>query len=392
LGYSQSPRIATIVKNDLIETNGDDVGEYPELSFVLVSNVNKPNGGILMRLEPLRGIPFVGITFDGATRTDSPLVNDNEYALPTKDITFRHDGLSDFPVRLLNVIALANAAAGIAYDHGTYPALDSPDLQYQGTEGDTDYYIIVPELVPLLRPLEQAGVPKAILVMVNEPLLVVIEDAYERKASPGEPIPAQLSLIGDPVALVVNVVRSIPVGIDEGFEELGLGRPLNTEPSGPYGVGGPPLPEPPPGKESAALQEELRALNNQTDDAGMLARSSEPITAEPDPIVTEPVVEKNDDTTEKVDSTKSTKKDELEDKTPEVDSTPPARKPHPLRSIVRDSFDASTPDLKESRPSGDRPWRKALKASTGQPPEADDTPQENPNPDPGQDDKTADVA
>jgi len=41
---------------------------------------------------------------------------------------------------------------------------------------------------------------------------------------------------------VVNLIKSIPVGIENGLEELGVGRLLGSTPSGPYGVGGPPLP------------------------------------------------------------------------------------------------------------------------------------------------------
>lgn len=44
---------------------------------------------------------------------------------------------------------------------------------------------------------------------------------------------------------VVNLIKSIPVGIDNALEELGVGRLLGSTPSGPYGVGGPPLPPPP---------------------------------------------------------------------------------------------------------------------------------------------------
>jgi hypothetical protein len=36
---------------------------------------------------------------------------------------------------------------------------------------------------------------------------------------------------------VVNLIKSIPVGIDNALEELGVGRLLGTMPSGPYGVG-----------------------------------------------------------------------------------------------------------------------------------------------------------
>lgn len=41
-----------------------------QTSFVLVANPNRPNGGILERLPGLN-IPLIGVTFNGATPTES---------------------------------------------------------------------------------------------------------------------------------------------------------------------------------------------------------------------------------------------------------------------------------------------------------------------------------
>ena len=70
-----------------------------------------------------------------------------------------------------------------------------------------------------------------------------INDAYIRDTSPGEHVQFQLSPIGNPVGLIGNTLGAIPVGIDStvaGFTTPG-NRPLGTQPSSPFGVGGPPV-------------------------------------------------------------------------------------------------------------------------------------------------------
>lgn len=233
LGYSSSTRLASVEKNKLIAA-----GDYDrDISFVPVSDVNKGNGGILARF-PGWEIPILGVTFDGATRTDSPQVGPDDYALDTKSITIVHDGWSDFPIYPLNALALANSVAGIALLHSTYPDLEQPELVPVGRTGDTEYYVIETEILPILMPLEQAGVPRPILLAVDEPVRVLVEAGYRRDIAPGAPTPAYLIPVINPVTLTTNFVASIPVGVDDGLQASNLGRPLGTQPSGPFGVGG----------------------------------------------------------------------------------------------------------------------------------------------------------
>lgn len=77
-GYSQSARIATIEKRHLAAENPD----LP-VSFVLIANPNRPNGGILQRFEGAY-IPILGVTFDGATPTATNV--------ETVDVTRQYDG------------------------------------------------------------------------------------------------------------------------------------------------------------------------------------------------------------------------------------------------------------------------------------------------------------
>src|SRR5262249_16003024 len=160
-----------------------------DISFVLLANLNKPNGGMLKRLGP-GTIPILEMTADGATPTDSPQNpgDPDDYALNTKDFSFVHDGFSDFPVYPLNFLPLANAIAVITVLHSNYPfqtgiSPTNPDVFYQGSYGDTDYYMIRTDIVPLISPLESIGVPRPLLLFWDEPVRVLIEAGYERETS-----------------------------------------------------------------------------------------------------------------------------------------------------------------------------------------------------------------
>lgn len=138
VGYSQSATIAKVAKRNFIEDYDQaDPDATPIAGFVLVSDPNKPDGGILERYKVFGTIPFFGITFGG---------------------------ISDHPVWVLNFLAMANALVGYVYLHGQTPSADDADLIYQGSAGDTDYYVVDNDIVPILRPLGTiggAGIPAA---------------------------------------------------------------------------------------------------------------------------------------------------------------------------------------------------------------------------------------
>ncbi len=354
LGYSQSTRIASIKKRQLIDDFGEDFASYPDLAFVLVSDVNKGNGGILQRFNGLF-IPILEVTFDGAGSTDSPQNpdNDGDYALDTQDITFIHDGWSDFPIYPLNLLAVANATFGIAYLHSTYPMVTDPDLVEQGSYGDTDYYVIGTDIVPLLRPLAQIGVPKPILLAVDEPLRVMIETGYRRDINPGVPTTAYLIPITDPISDTVNLVKSIPVGLDDAAQEMGMGRPLGTGPSGVYGVGG-------EDTDLAGLPPGLIPLGAQDD-----SKDSESATA-----IIESTVSSGKD--QPVQDSKLTTSsipegdDATQPATGEPAAEPKPDHPKALRPKVRDPIEFDGPSLRKP---AERPIRRVLDALSGRPPE-----------------------
>jgi hypothetical protein len=243
-GYSQSAIVAALVKNDIIDAN--DTG-LDGTNVFLTSNPLRPNGGILARDFQGFTIPLIGITFYGPTQNSCPAtgcVEGDDLVTPTVDVAQEYDFLGgDAPARPLSILAMTNSIMAYALLHGNVQnhALDEPGMIDQGTYGDTHYYMIPSATVPLLLPFVNAGVPAPALAIPNEILKVWINDAYVRDKSPGAHVTFQWSPIGDPISLIGNTLGAIPVGIDdtvEGFTTPG-NRPLGTQPSGPFGVGGP---------------------------------------------------------------------------------------------------------------------------------------------------------
>jgi hypothetical protein len=271
-GYSQGAVVAGQYKART--TDGDIV-------YVLLSNPGRPNGGILARFQGFT-IPILDIPLSGPT----PTISEGwELGDPptTYDLTRQYDGWADFPKYPLNVLATINALLGIAYLHGNYE-LDIDPEEALADEAETDthvyrdtvYYTMGTGLLPLLRPLEQIGVPRPLLLALDAPLRVIVEQGYDRGANPGSPSAAGIIRLANPVNDLVNLLTAVAVGIDDGLQAGGFGRPLNTSPAGMYGVGGPAVTPPgevdTDGDDSAPL---TTAQNGQADgDAALVARQS----------------------------------------------------------------------------------------------------------------------
>ena len=121
-GYSQGATVSSIVKRDLAEVNN---GQLPDgIFFVLISNPNLPNGGLFERLALLGHVPILDATFGEPTPTNTASPGE----INTINIALQYDGVTDFPVYPINLLAVLNAAAGFQYVHGTYldPKGDDP--------------------------------------------------------------------------------------------------------------------------------------------------------------------------------------------------------------------------------------------------------------------------
>jgi PE-PPE domain len=237
-GFSQSSTIATLEKRSLAAEYAP--GEGPDVSFVLIANGNRPNGGFLSRGPTGVTIPwflqFGGATFSGPTPTNT------QY--DTVDIAAQYDGWSDFPVNPLNLLADINAMMGITYLHlgGVYDdtTLTNPGVVDQGQYGDTHYYLISTPVLPLLMPLDSLGpLGHALADTLDAPLRVIVESAYDRTTSPGVPTSWNVLYFPNPVKFATSLAVSIPTGVDNGIQDLFGSRPFGTTRPGPYGVGGP---------------------------------------------------------------------------------------------------------------------------------------------------------
>lgn len=238
-GYSQSTRVAAITKRSLIDYYSSIGWESaPDVSFVLAADVNRPNGGILERFAGL-SIPFLGISMDGAAPTNSCV--DGHCHFRTTDISFQYDGFSDFPSHPLNILADLNAVLGIALEHGLYPfesPLGAPGTVDQGVYGDTHYYLIPAEVVPILVPLV-GTLPAPWITALDMPLRTIIEMGYNREISPGEPVAAQWFRFS-PVRDAITVAIAIATGVDDAVAQKtgdSSNRPFGTAPvGGAFGV------------------------------------------------------------------------------------------------------------------------------------------------------------
>ena len=234
-GQSQSAIIASYQKSDLIAH--PPVGK--SVSFVLLSNQNRPNGGLLERFVGAY-IPIFGITFNGATQTNSP----EPTPLTTVDIAAQYDGWADFPTNPLRVLASLNAVLGAAFLHGDVKAF-SGDPQLQGYYQDSTYYLLPSELLPLVIPLSRIpviGLPLA--RALDPPLRVLVEAGYDRTINPGQPTPAKYLYFPNPLKTLVDFAAAIPTGWDDAIATITgnpADRPFHTSPQPVYGVGGPPV-------------------------------------------------------------------------------------------------------------------------------------------------------
>jgi hypothetical protein len=213
------------------------------------------------------------------------------------------------------------------------------------------------------------GVPDALLAVADAPLRVLIESAYYRDTSPGQSVGFQLLPQKDLGTLAVNLVASIPVGIDDGLQEVGVGRALGTnDVDRPFGVGGETYEKgtgAPAGVETGGnvftdpVAPNTIATQSQTQP---LRIASGPVGGD-----VQPEVNKDSQTEQSGNVV-----------TQQTDATPVVTRPRPLQ-IVRDSlnFDPSKRPA-ATPPSGNGPLRQIVKALTGQKPTEAETKDEKP--------------
>lgn len=186
-----------------------------ELSFVLVANPMRPNGGFLARFP---GLSFLGITGHGPTEQSQYQVIDAANA---------YDGYAVTPLYVGNLLTVLNGLAGVAFPyengmslHSQDPDYTNPDLDVRTTVvGNTTYYTIIPDRLPMYMPLVNAGLGP--LVDIIEPLTKVWVNAGYYKndpaADPGTHRPVQLFM---PAENIVRALKQTPGAIMEGLATI----------------------------------------------------------------------------------------------------------------------------------------------------------------------------
>ncbi|MDX1874979.1 PE-PPE domain-containing protein [Mycolicibacterium sp. 120266] len=247
-GYSQGGNIVSREKRNL----GNLPKDQNYLSFVMIGNTNRPNGGLFERLAFLGHVPILDATFGLPAPTDTC-----DHICAT-DIAFQYDGVSDFPLYPLNALATLNAIAGFWYVHGTYLSPDgksSPgelpdgytpdelaaelaDPANQTEYGDTRYITIPTKTLPLVRPFLEFGgfthtsfIIKPIVDLLEPVLRVLIDTGYDRSLSPGVPAPFRLIPLNiNPVKLAGDVIKALGEGVQAALADIGVKTPKAPQP------------------------------------------------------------------------------------------------------------------------------------------------------------------
>jgi PE-PPE domain len=262
-GYSQGAIVASQYKKAF--NANPTPGTNP--TFVLIGNGDRPNGGSLARLPGLF-LPIAGLTFTSATPTTTAGAPNG--TITTTDIAGQYDPIADAPTNPLNPFSEANSALGLFYVHLNYANLNTSSAVLQDQYGDTAYYLIPTYPVPLLMPLEMVPVVGPIAADTLDPVVrVLVESGYNRTISPGQPTTYNIFYFPNPIAFGGNLLTAIPTGLDNGLQDIGVGRALGTmrpdigpgsTGQGAYGIGGPPVTL--PGNTLASQQTTLNSASS----------------------------------------------------------------------------------------------------------------------------------
>jgi hypothetical protein len=175
-GYSESTTVAT---QEMINLDALPAGQQfnpADLSFVLVEDLNNPDGGFLERFPSLASTPFP------ATPADTPY--------DTSIYTIEYSGTSDFPEYPSDLMADENAAAGFVDLHpfllpGWPTGFDTSSIADAvlqptsvGYDGNTDYFLIPTQNLPMLDLMRDLG-GNAIADLIQPDMRVIVDQGYD---------------------------------------------------------------------------------------------------------------------------------------------------------------------------------------------------------------------
>ncbi|OMC41405.1 hypothetical protein A5740_23360 [Mycobacterium sp. GA-1841] len=225
VGYSSS---ADVVLKELQalqaqrDAGAPDALDPDEVSFLVMGNPNRPNGGILARF-PAFTLPVAGVTFGGS----SP---DSDYQIT--DISWEYDLASDAPA-YLNPLSFANGVLGFFYQHSFYYGLDpnttdTDSVVFDGYDDNGNRYLTISARhLALLQPFYDIGVPIRVLDAIEPTLKVLIDLGYDRDTKPWET--KRLELAPSP-AQVAAAVPELQKALTEGAQiALGIKEPPSAD-------------------------------------------------------------------------------------------------------------------------------------------------------------------
>jgi PE-PPE domain len=241
-GYSQSAIVVADEKNELAAT-ATAGQQIPNVTMALFGSPDRPDGGLFERFDGLY-IPVAELDANGAEPTDA--------GIQTTDIAGQYAAAADFPQYPINLLADLNALLGFLYVHGdyggqsvfagaTHESLPTGSYDYaseyvlgstqivQQVDGDTTFYFIPTNDLPLLDPLVTLGVPESVLNVVQPALQVIVEAGYDRSIAFGDPTPAELIPSIDPATFTLEFTNAVVQGADNAFELFGTQLPGATE-------------------------------------------------------------------------------------------------------------------------------------------------------------------
>jgi diacyltrehalose acyltransferase len=171
-GYSMSDSVITQEMINLAAAGVKD----PNLKFVLAEDLNNPDGGIFTRFPGMFGVNLP------ATPADTPF--------DTSIYTIEYSGASDFPQYYGNMYADMNAADGYLNLHpyllSGWPAYFDPSTvanavaqnTSEGYAGNTDYFLIPTQDLPLLDGLHAIGGNSAFADLIQPDMRVLVDLGY----------------------------------------------------------------------------------------------------------------------------------------------------------------------------------------------------------------------
>jgi diacyltrehalose acyltransferase len=189
-GYSESTSIATQEMINLAALPPDQQPNPADLQFVLVEDLNNPDGGFANRFPSLETESFP------ATPADT--------AYPTDIYNLEYSGSSDFPQYPSDLLADANALAGYIDLHPfllpdwptSFTASEIAGAVLEptspGYDGSTEYFLIPTQDLPMLDGLR--ALSPAMADLIQPDLRVLIDLGYDRTGDADVTTPADWSM------------------------------------------------------------------------------------------------------------------------------------------------------------------------------------------------------